>query len=82
MIMNEGLKITLSIDDEDAIYESWKQAVQRIVNLDMQFKALPPHVKKDSPSRTERDYLTEYLQQQRMQMYKEDISKGLIKEVW
>ena len=73
--MNE-LKITLSIDD-DAVYESWKRAVQRIVNLDMQFKALPPHIKKDSPSRTERDYLTEYLQEERKKMYAGIINRSL-----
>lgn len=77
------LKVTLSLDD-DAAAKAYEQMVRRIINLDMQLKSLPPHVLKDNPrraERTERDYLTEYLQQQRMQMYKEDISKGLIKEV-
>lgn len=80
MIMNE-LKVTLSLDEEEAI-RAYLKAVQRVNQLNMQFRALPPHVLKDSPRRTERDYLIEYMQQQRMKLYKQDISKGLIKNVW
>jgi hypothetical protein len=62
--------------------EAWIKAVQRAIQLDMQLKGLPPHVLKENRISYKPNYLAEYLQQQRMQMYKEDISKGLIKGVW
>ena len=68
----EGLKITLDIDD-DVFIKAWEQTKNRI----MQVYALPPHVLRDNQTRTERDYLTEYLQEERRKMYAGIINRSL-----